>query len=140
MDRKEAVPTYGCGASAPGQHFWWWIGYPPDYPLVLELGNEKCQYGKSFETGHLAWDLGRWYHVAVTCTSGGGKTTVRHYREGQEQGSRTTDDDFHSGTHELFLGTYGNMHTLRGTLDEVKIWDRILSASEIQREAQRPGR
>jgi hypothetical protein len=38
------------------------------------------------------------------------------------------------------LGSYGNMHTLRGALDEVKIWDRVLSAGEIRREAQRPGR
>jgi len=145
--RLDAFPQQGNGATlvnkgpeAPGQHFWWWIGYPPDYPLVLELGSEKHQYGKSFNTGRLAWELGRWYHVAVTCTSRGGKTTVCHYRDGQQQSSRTSDDDFHSGPHDVQLGSYGAMHTLRGALDEVKIWDRVLSASEIRREAERPSR
>ena len=76
----------------------------------------------------------------MTCTSRGGKTTVCHYRDGQQQSSRTSDDDFHSGPHDVQLGSYGAMHTLRGALDEVKIWDRVLSASEIRREAERPCR
>jgi len=36
------------GPEAPVQHFWWWIGYPPNYPLILEMGSEAHQWGAGF--------------------------------------------------------------------------------------------
>ena len=44
---------------------------------------------------------------------------------------------FHSGDHDLLLGAYGGLHFLNGALDEVKIWDRPLTADEIPNEARR---
>jgi hypothetical protein len=137
--RLDALPQPGNGASlvnkgpeAPVQHFWWWIGYPPDYRLILELGSEKHRWGAAFTSQPLTWELGRWYHVAAVCESDGQRTTVRHYRDGEIVGTETREEAFHSGTSDLQLGTYGGLHWLNGALDEVKIWDRALSPEEVR--------
>ena len=141
--RLDGLPGKGRGATlidkgpeAPGQHFWWWIGYPPDYPLILEVGNEKLPYGQSLESPALKWELGRWYHVSVVFRSDSKKTTAAHYRDGRLLGTATANGSFHTGEHDLLLGSYGGSHFLNGGLDEVKIWDR---ASARKRSAARPG-
>jgi hypothetical protein len=142
--RLDALPQPSGGATlvnkgpeAPGQHAWWWIGYPPDYPLILELGSASHPYGASFGSRGLAWELGRWYHVAATMRSAAGQTIVAHYRDGQLVGTHRMAESFDSGEHELKLGTYGGIHVLCGALDEVKIWDRWLEPGEIAAEGKR---
>lgn len=127
----------GKGPEAPVQHAWWWIGYPPGYPLTLELGSEKHQWGTGAGSGALKWEVGRWYHVAVVFQNDGAKSTVTHYRDAQTLARRSFAEAFHTGDHDLLLGSYGNMHTLHGALDEVKIWDRALTADEIRDESRR---
>jgi len=144
--RLDALPEPGKGASlvnkgpeAPVQHFWWWIGYPPDYSLVLEVGSEKHQWGQSFASQPLQWELGRWHHVATAFTSNGQTSTAVLYRDGQKVGESTLAEGFHSGAYDLKLGTYGGMHWLNGTLDEVKLWDRVLTPGEVLSEYRRGG-
>lgn len=122
------------GPEAPVQHFWWWIGYPPNYSLILELGSEAHQWGAGFGSQPLQWELGRWYHVAVVFECDGQKSTVTHYRDGEVVGTQTRDEVFHSGTYDLRIGDYGGLHWMDGCIDEVKIWDRALSAEEIRAE------
>ncbi|MBM3476195.1 MAG: LamG domain-containing protein [Armatimonadetes bacterium] len=136
--RLDALPVQGNGATlvnkgpeSPVQHFWWWIGYPPSYALTLEVGNEKHQWGTSFASGALTWELGRWYHVAAAFHSDGKTSTALLYRDGERVSERTLDEPFHSGAHDLKLGTYGGMHWLNGALDEVKLWDRALTDEEV---------
>lgn len=142
--KLEALPEPGNGASlinkgpeAPVQHFWWWIGYPPEYRLILELGSEKHRWGASFSSQPLTWELGRWYHVATVCESDGQRTTVTHYRDGERVGTETMEEGFHSGPYDLQLGTYGGLHWLNGALDDVKLWDRALTAAEIRAESSK---
>jgi hypothetical protein len=142
--RLDALPVQGNGATllnkgpeSPVQHFWWWIGYPPDYALILEVGNEKHQWGTSFATGALTWELGRWYHVAVAFHTDGQTSTAVLYRDGERVGERTLDEPFHSGAYDLKLGTYGSLHWLNGALDEVKLWDRTLTDDEVAAEYAR---
>ncbi len=144
--RLDALPVQGNGASlvnkgpeAPVQHFWWWIGYPPNYSIVLELGSEGHQWGQSFGSDPQTWELGRWYHVATTFESEGGSSTAVFYRDGEKVGEKTVEEPFHSGAHDLKLGTYGGLHWLNGALDEVKLWDRVLTAEEVQAEYGRGG-
>jgi len=125
------------GPEAPVQHFWWWIGYPPSHPLVLEVGNQEHRWGTSFNTGRLEWTLDRWYHVAVVFQCDGHKSTVEHYRDGRLVGSSTKDEAFHSGNHDLRIGTYGGLHWMDGSIDEVKLWDRPLTAEEVLTEYKR---
>jgi len=125
------------GPEAPVQHFWWWIGYPPDYALVLEMGSEAHQWGAGFGSGALQWELGRWYHVAAVFDSDGAKSTVTHYRDGEVVGTATRDEAFHCGAYDIKIGDYGGMHWMDGCIDEVKMWDRTLSADEVRAEYAR---
>jgi hypothetical protein len=142
--RLDKLPVAGNGGTlinkgpeTPVQHCWWWIGYPPSYALTLELGSPAHAYGQSFGSKTLAWDTGRWYHVAATVHCDGQQTTVTHFRDGQLLRAKALPEAFHAGNHELRIGTYGGGHTLQGSLDEVKIWDRVLTADELRRESQR---
>ena len=137
-----ALPTPGNGGTlvnkgpeAPVQHFWLWIGYPPGYALILELGNEKLRYGHGFSSGKLAWETGRWYHVAASCFSQKGITTVRLYRDGALVGEEKRDDAFDSGACDLRIGAYGGIHALNGVIDEAKLFNQALGPDEIRREA-----
>ncbi len=139
--RLETFPETGKGATlgnkgpeAPVQHFWWWIGYPPDYSIILELGSEQHQWGQSLASGPMTWELGRWYHVAVTLESDGQSSTAVFYRDGQKVGEQTIGEGLHSGGYDINLGTYGGMHWLNGTLDEVKLWDQVLTTEDVQAE------
>ncbi len=125
------------GPEAPVQHFWWWVGYPPSYALSIELGNESHQWGVPFSSSALTWEIGRWYHVAVTVESANGVCTVTHYRDGQPVGQVQRPEDLHSGDHDLRLGNYGSLHGMRGAIDEVRFYDTVLGPSEIAALAQR---
>jgi hypothetical protein len=127
------------GPESPVQHFWWWIGYPPEYALTLEMGNQKYPYGTSFVTGALQWEIGRWYHVAVTFKRDGDHCVVCHYRDGQKVGESTKTEDLHSGEYDLRLGSYGGMHFPNGALDEVKFWNIVLPEEKMRAESARPG-
>ena len=96
------------------QHFWWWIGYPPSHPLILEMGDENHQWGVSFGTGSLEWTLERWYHVVVVLQCNGTESTVTHYRDGRPVGSSARDGEFHSGSYDLRIGSYGGPHWMDG--------------------------
>jgi len=142
--RLDALPTQGHGATlvnkgpeSPVQHFWWWIGYPPDHSLILELGNESHRWGRSLGSGPQPWEPGRWYHLATTFRSEGGQSTAVFYRDGAKVGEGTLDEPFHSGTYDLKLGTYGGLHWLNGALDEVRLWDRVLTDEEVRAEYAR---
>jgi len=144
--RLDSLPVKGNGHTivnkgpeAPVQHFWWWIGYPPDYRLNLEMGAKGYKWGAGFESKPLEWQLGRWYHVAVTFECDGKKSTVTHYRDGDAVGTFTREEAFHSGGYDLKIGTYGTLHWMDGCIDEVKMWDRALRAAEIRAEYERGG-
>jgi len=126
------------GPEAPVQHFWWWIGYPPSHPLILEMGDQNRRWGTSFGTGRLEWTIDRWYHVAVVFQCDGKKSTVTHYRDGRPVGGSTRDEAFHSGSYDLKIGSYGGLHWMDGSIDEVKLWDRPLTADEVLAEYKRP--
>gem|GEM_PF-1682232 len=83
----------------------------------------------------LAW--GVCYHIAITYSAAG----VQIYYDGQPQtGSYTsggysgnlysTTEPLRIGTYLFLNGTLGNW--LNGMLDEIRIWNRVLTQSEIQ--------
>jgi hypothetical protein len=92
-------------------------------------------YGISGATSLLA---NKWVHVAAIFTNGYPASEPSLYINGVKQtlsllrGSRNTE----SVTSTLFIGENGPGSNYRfgGTIDEVKIWNRALSAAEIQAE------
>lgn len=101
------------------------------------MGSEAHRWGASFVSRPLKWELGRWYHVASVFECDGKKSTVTHYRDGELVGTRTREEVFHSGTHDIRIGSYGGLHWMDGCIDEVKMWDRALSAEEVRAEYER---
>lgn len=74
-------------------------------------------------------DTSRWFHVAGTVSGG----EMRLYRDGQLVNS-ASGGTMTAGTQPLEIGRDPNVRTSywRGLLDEVRIYGRALSASEVQ--------
>lgn len=70
---------------------------------------------------------GAWHHVAAVRSSG----TVTLYIDGSSDGSGTADSDF-SGTEKLRIGRWqGGSDFWDGLLDDVRIYNKALSANEV---------
>lgn len=109
--------------------------------MSLEFYTGTTQVGGT--TG-LQWKFNKWYHLAlVRRAASEGPDTVVWYRDGVQIGShQTTAGDFDSNEQTGFtigrrLNGYGPWF---GKLDDFRIYDRDLSASEIQQlyEAEKP--
>ncbi|HWH69834.1 MAG TPA: LamG-like jellyroll fold domain-containing protein, partial [Candidatus Sulfotelmatobacter sp.] len=74
---------------------------------------------------------GVWYHVAAVRSS----DSVQLYVNGQLEGQGAVDFEQDYGDFPLYFGTSGQAYwdaKLKGRLDEVALYDRALSAKEIQ--------
>lgn len=75
---------------------------------------------------------GQWYHVAGTFDG----TTLRVYINGIEQASAAYSGLIATTTYDLNIGrityTAGGTRNFAGEIDEVKIWDKALSATELR--------
>ena len=121
----------------------------PDYNIVVE---SQTDYGWFFGTtsGKAAWLIGNpvgywnlvcvdetltdgWNHIAGTYKASTG--TANLYLNGNLVISRsgTAQPNKHPGGFKIGLGTASN-YPFNGTIDEVKIYNRTLSASEIKEE------
>lgn len=69
-----------------------------------------------------------WYHCA--CVRSG--TTVSFYIDGSDTGTSTTDSRNFSNSSPLRFGNFAdNTRFLDGTMDDIRLYDRALSGSEI---------
>jgi len=76
--------------------------------------------------------LGRWVHLAGTFDG----QVMRIYVDGELQGSMDRPGPIYSTEHHLCLGNFeaGHPAYFRGVIDEVKLYDRALSAREVQQQ------
>jgi len=81
-------------------------------------------------TAHAALPMGRWVHLVGTFD---GKT-MRIYVDGQEQGAMERPGQVKPNAFHLCLGNYELKHAAHfvGLLDEVKMYDRALTAEEVR--------
>jgi hypothetical protein len=89
---------------------------------------------ESPDAGTAVWD-GKWHHVVGTYDG----ASVRLYVDGTEVGNGTPTNLQISyalpTTNDLFIGTYGDLmsgHFFNGLVDEPSIYNRALSAAEVQ--------
>ena len=75
------------------------------------------------------WTLNNWYYVVGTYNG----SAVNLYVDGQLVSSDPASGDLRTFPTDVFFGKYGNLnYYLRGITDEVSIYNRALSLSEIQ--------
>lgn len=82
--------------------------------------------------GAFTWSLGTWYHVAVTYSSG----AVTLYVNGADITVDGTGlgTSIYNGTAPFIIGSNANNPTgedFDGVIDEVGVWSRVLSASDV---------
>lgn len=86
-------------------------------------------YQSARESEPGAVSLGEWQHVAITWDG----ATVTFYRDGEAVGTAPGLHELRDSTRWLYIGN-NKLRTqdFDGRIDEVKIFDRVLSAAELQ--------
>jgi len=86
-------------------------------------------------TSNASLPLGRWVHLAGTYDG----NVMRLYMDGEECGSLERPGPLRPGSQRLCLGNYDVRHHAHfsGLLDEVKLYDRALTAEEVRAHHQR---
>lgn len=84
---------------------------------------------------------GLWHHVALTWQRGA-VSGLRSYLDGVVRGLGNTDATPFPGIEApIWLGSFnGTSEFMDGMIDEVRIWKRVLPASEIEQHAREPRR
>ncbi len=112
--------------NATGQNaFWVSNGF-------LTAGHNGASGGNwSYVIDTLVLQLNVWYHVAVTYDAA--TTTMKLYKNGLLISTNTSVPvASNTATSKLYIGCYnGNNSFFMGNIDEVRIWNRILTPTEI---------
>jgi Concanavalin A-like lectin/glucanases superfamily len=93
-------------------------------------GTHRLMYGNrnSIIADNLGYALSAstWYHCAATYDG----TTARGYLNGSSTGSHAISP-YSGGTPALSMGSYGTANLFPGTIDEVGVWSRMLTSTEV---------
>lgn len=112
------------GGISDGQHAFW---VPSTNSSKLSAGHNGSWYDVQDSEPLLA---NTWYHVAVTYDAT--TSTMKLYKNGNLISTNTNVPPVSDGT-MVRLGSFDNgANVFNGKMDEVRIWDRVLSACEIQ--------
>jgi hypothetical protein len=85
---------------------------------------------KNFTISNTAITTGTWHHVAITISGGSSYTA---YFDGQSIEVGTLSNALESGDRNLYIGSFnGDKASWDGKIDEVRVYNRALNASEIQ--------
>jgi alpha-tubulin suppressor-like RCC1 family protein len=103
---------------------------PPGYALRIMNGRLSFWCGPSNGTWYSSTGLvndGNWHYVAVT----GDGTNGAFYIDGKPSGNFPFTAIRDNAGSKLYLGCYEGMGCFLGKLDEVTLWNRALTATEI---------
>ena len=111
------------------------------YLLASSYNNQRPEAGGIFESGkHVVYAPSRlatntWAHLAVTYD----RTMIRFYLNGSLVASAPETALFTTSTNPLFIGGDQTMlQYFNGQIDEVRVYNRALSASEISQDMATP--
>ena len=72
---------------------------------------------------------GEWHHLVATAASGG---ELALYVDGAQKGTRSIDGPLYTGPGQTWIGlSPGQDRPLNGAVDDLRIYDRALSASDV---------
>src|SRR3989339_510780 len=77
-----------------------------------------------------AVSLNAWVHIVAVYDKNGGANNMKLYVDGVQKAVGTYTDTIESTTNPLTIGRYSNRY-FQGIIDEVKIYNRALTASEV---------
>ena len=102
-----------------------------DLQLVVENENDSVKQALYLLSNlNNCLTHGEWQHIAIIRDG----ANLRMYVNGLEVGHTTIGGTFNNISYGYYLGQHGHDNTLRykGSIDEVTVWDRPLSVSELQ--------
>ena len=108
--------------------------YDNTYMFYVRSASSSTSLGidNSYSASTTALSLGTWYHVAVTFNMSAASNQIRHYVNGNPAGTGSRTIAIPTSTDNLYIGnSYTTGSTFSGIIDEVKIWNRALTATEI---------
>jgi len=106
---------------------------PAGYYLQINVGtNNTIRFSDGSNTKDsdaLTWSIGTWYHVVVTYNAG----SYAFYVNGVAKGSGTGMlSSLNNSAASFYLGTWSALvNKLDAVLDEVGVWSRALSSSDV---------
>lgn len=107
------------------------------YPV---FGIRNDQYTYFYLTGVYDWYYkstknyfdGDWHHIVATYDANGGSNNMRIYIDGELDNSITKTGTISTSDYNLRIGHFeGSGYYLKGTIDDVRIYNRALSPEEI---------
>jgi hypothetical protein len=112
-----------------GNGFELWLDMDGGIEFRLNRTNNGFAYRMRSNYNYSA-DLGKWIHVSATFDG----QTSKLYINGIENVSQTYASPFTIGTTsgDLVIGAMGTVQRMNGSLDDVRIYGQVISASEIQ--------
>jgi hypothetical protein len=124
ISNAAAVNNFISGGSASKHAFW----APNAYGNKLSAGHNEIWNQVQDPT---ALVVGQWYHVAVTYDAP--TTTMKLYKNGVLVSTNNAVPAYVGGGNVVLLGAYEpSLNLLSGSLDETRIWSRVLCQTEIQ--------
>ena len=88
--------------------------------------------GKSVEKEWTAIDIGKWHHIVGTYDSAGGTNNLKLYQDGILVAQTTATGNIDTNTAILNIGRQGiTTGRFDGMIDEVRVYNRALSSSEV---------
>ncbi|WP_161990728.1 LamG-like jellyroll fold domain-containing protein [Chryseobacterium viscerum] len=110
------------GGDSDGLHAFW----IPNSSGKLSAGHNGDWYALE---DSVPLSINTWHHVAVTYDAA--STTMKLYKDGQLRSTKTDVDPVDEGN-MVRIGAFNDAaNSFTGTMDEVRIWNRALSSSEI---------
>ena len=121
----------GKGPEIATQHMWvgWW---GTSTRMSIEVGDGSGYINYSGSSG-LTWTDNIWYFIAVTFDDE--SKIYNFFQNGDLAGSGSySGRSFNSGEYNISIGSYasGTGHNIDGLLDDIRIYNRALSASEVK--------
>lgn len=108
---------------------WQCILYKSWRGLYFEQSNGILYNYPNISTADPVFETGKWYHVAYTSKA----SKTRLYVNGQLIKENTSTFPGTNNTNDLSIGAYSSGYErFRGTIDEVRIYNRFLESPEIQ--------
>jgi hypothetical protein len=140
----DSLPSTGTRASIINAHYDDGTSNDPFHLKILDSGHVFLMIENETSPGSNYVQLtsigtltaGAWYHVVATYDSFAASDNVKIYIDGTEDNATDFTADFESYNHPVGLGAQltsgGSTHSyLTGKLDDVRIYDRALSGTEV---------